>query len=344
MKTIEGIGNMATGDFSDFTSEWLNPAYYLLAPMGGGQLKKTIGGAAMYLNDKEIQGSYTDSGNLRFPVEDDFWSVVQAISMGQWSGENAREYFDEGRKPLTQNQMQEFMDSGMSIHDYWEYRDGLADLSKQSEKIDYINGMDIDEQTKRVLKSYLFDEKGYAEENPEKYAFLQEEIGFIEWKELDDDTKEAWTWAYKHQDQYRYMKENGVMPGDYTVWMMQGLDFKDEQDKAYEWGYENQEKAIVGDLFGGGVKEYRGYVTELNQIKSDKDEDGNTIAGSTKQKRLAYIAELDLDDGQKYILFKSLYPKDTSFDGEIIDYLLEQKEISYNEKRKILTELGIDLS
>ena len=140
------------------------------------------------------------------------------------------------------------------------------------------------------------------------------------------------------------MKENGVMPGDYTVWMMQGLDFKDEQDKAYEWGYENQEKAIVGDLFGGGVKEYRGYVTELNQIKSDKDEDGNTIAGSTKQKRLAYIAELDLDDGQKYILFKSLYPKDTSFDGEIIDYLLEQKEISYNEKRKILTELGIDLS
>ena len=344
MKTIEGIGNMATGDFSDFTSEWLNPAYYLLAPMGGGQLKKTIGGAAMYLNDKEIKGSYTDSGNLRFPVEDDFWSVVQAISMGQWSGENAREYFDEGRKPLTQNQMQEFMDSGMSIHDYWEYRDGLADLSKQSEKIDYINGMDIDEQTKRVLKSYLFDEKGYAEENPEKYAFLQEEIGYIEWKELDDDTKEAWTWAYKHQDQYRYMKENGVMPGDYTVWMMQGLDFKDEQDKAYEWGYENQEKAIVGDLFGGGVKEYRGYVTELNQIKSDKDEDGNTIAGSTKQKRLAYIAELDLEDGQKYILFKSLYPKDTSFDGEIIDYLLEQKEISYNEKRKILTELGIDLS
>ena len=341
---FEGFQDMSEGDWSDLTNEWLNPLYYMVAPMGGGQLKKSIGGAAMYLNDKEIKGSYTDSGNLRFPVENDFWSVVQAITMGQWSGENAREYFDEGRKPLTQNQMQEFMDSGMSIHDYWEYRDGLADLSKQSEKLDYINGMDIDEQTKRVLKSYLFDEKGYAEENPEKYAFLQKEIGYIEWKELDDDTKEAWTWAYQHQDQYEYMKKNGIMPGDYSVYRIPMLDFKDEENKAYEWGYEYPEKAAVADVFGGGVKEYRNYAKELNDIKADKDEYGYTIAGSTKQKRLAYIAELDLEDGQKYILFKSMYPKDTSLDGEIIDYLLEREDIPYAEKRKILTELGIDLS
>ena len=236
------------------------------------------------------------------------------------------------------------MDSGMSIHDYWEYRDGLADLRKQSEKIDYINGLDIDEQTKRVLKSYLFDEKGYAEENPEKYAFLQEEIGFIEWKELDDDTKEAWTWAYQHQDQYEYMKENGIMPGDYSVYRIPMLDFKEEENKAYEWGYKYPEKAAVAEMFSGGVVEYRNYTKELNDIKADKDKDGNAITGSAKQKKLEYIAGLDLEDGQKYILFKTLYPKDTSFDGEIVDYLLEQTDISYNEKRTILTELGIDLS
>ena len=51
--------------------------YYIL-PGGYGQAKKTVAGLKMFDDDFPIAGSYTDSGNLRFPVEDTAANRVQA--------------------------------------------------------------------------------------------------------------------------------------------------------------------------------------------------------------------------------------------------------------------------
>jgi hypothetical protein len=318
--------------------------------MGGGQIRKTAQGLGMYFN--EVPGSYTYDENgepqLRFPVEEGIAPWLQAALFGKWSGKNAQQYLEEGRKPLSAKQTREFFESGMTIQEYWDYRDEMTKLKKQDEKLALINGMNITEDQKRVLKSYLFDEEKYAEENPEKYAFLEEEgIGYLGWKELPDDAQQAWSWAFKHQDEYRHYKENGVMPGDYTTYQVPMLEFKNEADQAYEWEYNYPDKAVMGDVFADGVVEYRKYIKAMSEMKSDKDADGKTVAGSRKQKVTDYINSLDIDYGEKIILYVTEFSSTASRDmygSEIVEYLNGRNDLSEKQIREILKQLGFEVA
>lgn len=346
MEAFEGtLQDISEGNVKSLTKEWLNPVYYLAMPMGGGQIRKTNQGIAMFSDEHPVAGSYTDSGSLRFPVEETPWNVAQAAVFGQYANKNARTYFDEGYAPLKENQIKEYAKADMPIADYWKYREGLKDLDKQSEKASYINGLDISKKQKDVLKSYLYDEEGYKEENPEKYAFLEREgIGYLGYKELDEDTQSAWSWAFKHQDEYEYYKENGVLPGDYSTYYIPMLDFEDEGDEAYSWAFDNPEKATVGKVFSNGVKEYRQYAKDLDEIRADKDSNGKTISGSAKEKKQAYIWSLDIDEGAKYILFKREYEADDTYNYEILDYLFNREDLTYDEVNTICEELGFKVN
>ena len=349
MEAFEGtLQDISEGNVKTLTKEWLNPVYYLALPMGGGQIRKTNQGLAMFSDDHPVAGSYTDSGNLRFPVEDNLKNRVQAGVFGQYANENARTYFDEDYAPLKEKQIKEYAEADMPIADYWKYREGLKDFDKQAEKAAYINGLDISKKQKDVLKSYLYDEEGYKKENPEKYAFLEKEgIGYIGYKELDEDTQSAWSWAFKHQDEYEYYKENGVLPGDYSTYYIPMLDFEDEDDKAYSWAFDNPEKATLGRVFSEGVKEYRQYSADLDEIRADKDSSGKTISGSAKEKKKAYIWSLPIEYGQKVILYRSLYDsKDdkATYNQDIIDYLISRDDITYDEMNTICEELGFDVN
>lgn len=341
-EAFEGtLQDLSEGNTASITKEWLNPLLYIAMPTGGGQIKKSWQGLKMFDDKLPVAGSYTDSGNLRFPVEDTFGNRVQAAVFGQYANKNARAYFDNDILPLKEKQIKEYADVELPIADYWKVREDLKDFSKQDEKVDYINGLDITEKQKNVLKSYLYDEEGYKEENPEKYAFLESEgIGFLGYKELDDETQESWSWAFKHQDEYRHLKANGVYPEDYSVYRVPMLDFDDEDDKAYDWSFNNPEKATLGKVFGNGVKEYRQYTSELYEIKSDKDSKGNSISGSRKQKVLDYINNLDIDYGAKCILLKSEYKTEDNYNTAIVDYLNSRDDISREEMITILEELG----
>lgn len=331
-------------DYGNEVSRWgtiKETAPYYLLPTGYGQVKKTIQGLKMFDDDLPIAGSYTDSGNLRFPVEDNLKNRVQAGVFGQWANENARAYFDNDIAPLKEKQIKEYIDVDMPIKDYWKYREGLKDFSKQDEKVAYINGLDVTEEQKNVLKSYLYDEEGYKEKNPEKYAFLESEgIGFLGYKELDEETQSSWSWAFKHQDEYRHLKENGVYPEDYSVYYVPMQEFDDEGDEAYTWAFDNPEKATLGKVFSNGVKEYKQYTSDLYNIRADKKANGKTISGSAKRKKKEYIWNLDIDDGAKYILFKSEYNADDTYNDDIVEYLLARDDISAEEMTTILEELG----
>ena len=353
----ESIKQIATGEdeygnkksrVETFTGMLNDTVPYYVLPTGFGQIKKTAKGLKMFSDEHPVAGSYTDSGNLRFPVEDTPLNRVQAGVFGQYANKNARIYFDEDYAPLKEKQIQEYAESEMPIADYWKYREGLKDFTKQAEKAAYINGLDISQKQKDVLKSYLYDEEGYKEENPEKYAFLEREgIGYLGYKELDEDTQSAWSWAFKHQDEYEYYKENGVLPGDYSTYYIPMLEFEDEDDEAYTWAFDNPEKATVGKVFGEGVKEYRQYSKDLNEIRADKDENGKSISGSAKEKKKAYIWSLPIDYGQKIILYRSLYDsKDdkATYNQDIIDYLNSRDDISYDEMNTICEELGFTVN
>lgn len=294
--------------------------YYLL-PGGYGQLKKTVQGLKMFDDDLPIAGSYTDSGNLRFPVEDTPLNRVQAGLFGQYANKNARKYFDDDIAPLNEKQIKEYADLDLPIADYWKYREGLKGLETLNEKGDYIGDLDLPISKKNILINNIadrdkpidykdfdlysdFEEFDFATRYPEKYAVLKEQgISVAEYKEKYEET------AFMYTDDFAWASNN---PEKYTL-----------------------SKAVTND-----VTKYKQYTTDLYNIKSDKDSNGKSISGSRKKKVLDYINNLDIDYGAKCILLKSEYSSDDTYNKAIVDYLLNRDDITTEEKRTILEELG----
>lgn len=193
---IPNLVGVATGGKDEYGNELtledeLKKLLYLIPPTGGNQVKKTYQGLSMFDEDLPVKGSYTDSGNLRFPVEDTPLNKLQAALFGQWSNKNAREYFDNERQPLKSKQIQEYADLDLPIKDYWEYRDGLKEQSTIQEKFDYINSLDVSDEQKNIMinnaverKEQIdisnyndfssYDEFDYAIKNPDKYRVIEQ--------------------------------------------------------------------------------------------------------------------------------------------------------------------------
>ena len=355
------IGQLVTGEneYGQEVSRWKTARealpYYLM-PGGYGQFKKTVAGVKMFDDDLPVSGSYTDKGALRFPVEKTPWNVAQAALFGQWASGNARDYFDNERKPLEEKQINEYIDSEMAIQEYWNYRAGLSGLKTLEEKADYINSLDIPLWKKNLFINNIADRKeeidledygeygsleefDFANEYPEKYAFFKDNgISYEDYDSADKDTKSAYNWAAKDEDRYAFLEGEGIFLEDPSA-------FDSEEEKnAYTWAYKNPEKYTLSKAIADDVVTYKKYTGELYDIKADKDANGKSISGSRKEKVLDYINGLDADYGQKIILFKSEYNADDTYNYEIIEYLNGRDDISYSEMETILKELGFDVS
>ena len=290
--------------------------YYIL-PGGYGQIKKTIQGLGMFSDEHPIAGSYTDSGKLRFPVDDTLANRVQAGIFGQYASQNARDYFDNDIAPLNEKQIQEFIDVDMPIQDYWDYREGLSKYKTLAEKANYINSLDLTDEQKNVLINNIADRK--------------EDIDMSDYDNYD--SFEEFDFAQKNPEKYEFWKQNGISYEDYA-------SGDDDTKAAYNWAYENPEKFTLSKAVASDVVTYRQYTKELNDLKADKDKNGNSISGSRKKKVINYINNLDADYGSKIILFKSEYPSDDTYNYDIVEYLNSRDDISYKEMETILKELG----
>lgn len=280
------IEDISEGNWGNVGKEMMNPFLNIVLPVGGGQIKKTVQGLGMFSDEHPVTGSYTDSGNLRFPVEDTLGNRIQAGIFGQYASENAREYFDNGYAPLKEKQIQEYIDVELPIADYWKYREGLKGLEKNAEKADYINSLNIEDWQKNLLMNNILDRKEDVDmSNYDDYS---------DWEEFD--------YAQKNPEKYALAKSVG---GYY----------------AYKW-----------------------YSNTLNDITADKDENGKTISGSRKEKVLEYINALEADYETKLILYKSEYPSDDTFNWEIVNYINNRDDLTYEERISIFTKLGFTVS
>lgn len=297
--------------------------YYLL-PTGYGQIKKTAQGLGMFSDKHPVAGSYTDSGNLRFPVDDTLLNRVQAGVFGQYANENARTYFDEGYAPLKEKQIQEYIDVEMPIKDYWQYREDIKDLDTLEEKFDFVAGMDLPVEKKNILINNIVDRKEKVD--------LENYDDFENYEEFD--------FYAKNTEKYNFLQDNGVSYKEYKA----DEDTKEKYDSVYSWWKNYPEKVTVSKAVTDNVIEYRGYTSDLDDIRADKDENGKSISGSAKEKKKAYIWGLDIDEGAKYILFKNEYKADDTYNYEIIDYLNSRDDISYDEMNTICEELGFKVN
>jgi hypothetical protein len=313
-------------DYGNEKPRWktaMEAAPYYFLPGGYGQGKKTYLGLKMFSDDHPVAGSYTDSGALRFPVEDTFGNKVKAAMFGQWSSKNARDYIENGRKPLSEDQLQEYIDLEMPIQDYWAYRDGLKKQETLEDKFEYINSLDVSTEQKNIMINNVVDRK--------------EQVDMERYDEMSD--YEEFDFYSKNPEKYEFLEENGISYSDYTA----NEDTKEYYDNVYSWVKNNPNKVTVAKAVTNDVVQYKSYTSALDDIRADKDSKGNSISGSAKEKKKDYIFSLDLDEGQKYILFKTEYPKDDTYNYEIIDYLNSRDDISYEEMNNILTELGFTI-
>lgn len=114
--------NVIKGE-STFQDEAKKLLYYTVLPFGGGQIKKTIEGASMYSPNKKIKGSYNSKGQLKFEADKTPSGVAKALLFGQYSGENAADYFDNNRIPLSEKQQKDFEKLNIPLTEFRKYQD-----------------------------------------------------------------------------------------------------------------------------------------------------------------------------------------------------------------------------
>ena len=307
------------GNEKTLTDSFLEIAPYLL-PAGGNQIKKTFHGLNMFSDEHPVSGSYTDSGNLRFPVEDTFGNRLQAAIFGQYASENAREYFDNDYAPLDEKQIQEYIDVDMPIKDYWEYREGLSDLAPLpgyksvtlNQKGDYVGSLDLSTKQKNILINNIADDRSTPIDmkNYGRYKNFEE-----------------FDFAQRYPEKYAVLKEQGISVSDYK---------KNYEESAFlytddfSWAADNPDKYMISKIITDDVTEYKRYTSELNKITGD----------NTKEDKRRYIFNLGIDFGAKCVLFKSQYKKDDTYNTEIVEYINSLSGLTYDDRVAILTELG----
>ena len=139
----------------DVAKQFKEDLGYWLMPTGYGQVKKTKGAYDLYFdengNPREVPGSYTDSGKLRFQADTDPASVLENLIFGQWSSEQAQEYVDSGFKSLTEKQTDQMVRYGMTKSEYLKYKEGMKGLTKKADKKAYIESLDYPEDIKQLM-------------------------------------------------------------------------------------------------------------------------------------------------------------------------------------------------
>jgi hypothetical protein len=152
----------------------------------------------------------------------------------------------------------------------------------------------------------------------------------------NDVTPDEYSFSVEYPEKYAFFKNNGISYSTYKA--------ADENGKrAYTWAYENPAKYTMSKAIADDFMTYYNYKSELDDIRADKDEDGKSISGSAKEKKIEYINNLDLDYGSKIILFRSMYDSAedrNAYNADIVEYLNSRDDISYDEMATILKELG----
>ena len=221
----------------------------------------------------------------------------------------------------------------------------LSDLYKQKREIQnsdmpdsekYEKSRELQEQIvegmKNALASYddIHIDGKYATVGDKRYDY--------------SDYKEKW---YEIEGEYlekeqKAVNRYGITPSEY--W--NDTDLYYWADRYFDDKYaDNDRELIAKTVFGG--KRFAPYAAELGQIKGeDKDGDGKTDSGSKKDNIIDYINGLDIDYGERIIMYRTLYSSKSDkedYNQDIIDYLNGRDDISYTDMEMILKELDFEV-
>ena len=289
------------------------------------------------LTPEAERGNDSFAGNLIAPLTDQF-TADKTIK-----NQNTSDFFSKADELKVNANSQSATDEDILKSKYMSaVNSEMSDLYKQKREIQNLPLKDsakysqvrsiqekINELAKNALKSYnnVSIDNGYATVGDKHYRL---ENGV--WTKISDKQLER---------QQEVTSELGISPSEY--WSKTEISYFPNIDGEYEYAYDNPEKYAVAKSVGG-YEAYKSYKKDLYGIKSDKDTNGKSISGSRKEKVIDYINNLDADYETKLILFKSEYPSDNTYNAEIVEYLNNREDVSYDEMVAILKELGFTVT
>lgn len=174
----------------------------------------------------------------------------------------------------------------------------------------------------------------YGEMNGKRYNYSEENNMWYEIRQKNDDGSDNWY----------YQKEQEVTKA-------LGLSYPEYWDNREEYNFafdHPQSYALAKSI--GGYKAYMPYYDALenwqsdNYIASDKDANGDTIYNSRKKKVQAYLRELDIPEMDKLLLYKSVYNSYDDRNYEIIDYLNNNDDLTFEDRVNALRGLGFTVT
>lgn len=155
----------------------------------------------------------------------------------------------------------------------------------------------------------------------------------------NDMTPDEYSFSVDYPGKYKFFKDNGISYDTYK-------NADEDGKRAYTWAYENPEKFTMSKVISDDFMEFYNYKNEMNEFDA-KDASGESVSGLKKERVIDYINGLDLDYGQKIILFRSMYDSKedkNTYNADIVEYLDSRSDISYEEMVEILEALGMTVS
>ena len=205
----------------------------------------------------------------------------------------------------------------MSAKEFTEFKKmyGQTAFDLMEQLFDTDTYRNADSETRADMVNRVYD---YARDEARKEYFAKQGVEFT------NATKEG-------KEYYKPDAIKGAIEADLPV---------DE----YVFSEEYPEKYTLSKAITGDVAKYRKYTSDLYDIKADKDSSGKYIINSRKKKVVAYINDLDMDYGQKILLYRSEYTTDDRYNRDIVEYLNSRDDISAAEMRTILEALNFKVS
>lgn len=356
--------NVIKGE-SSVKDEMKKAVFYTLLPTAGGQIKKTIEGASMYLNDKKVKGSYTSKGQLRFEANKDALSVAQNLLFGQYSSKNAREYFDKGYVPLTEKQLQEVEKMNISVNKYRKYQDDKKEINKIKSDKDSdgksINGSAAGKKAYLIMNSNFSNkEKNYllsklsSSKNSVKVSDLEnlpkDKKIYKFYFGLNKDSRKDFiselnTYNISANDLYNYYSTRKKIKDDYTptyakTKMIEYIKASklDEKTKWYLYNkdYGSDSTKLIVNTFNLKTNDYFNTMEYATKIKNMYPHEKQSKI--RKQKVFNYINNLNLSQKEKIVLFSQAGYSTKAYKNSMYDYINNLK-LTKTEKEKIWKSL-----
>lgn len=269
---------------SDVGDDLIESAFYWILPTGYGQARKTIKGISMYDKSLPTAGSYTNSGNLRFTADESVGGKIKSALFGQYSSKEAQDYIDSGYKPISKNKLQEMKDLNMTSSEYRDYQKGLSNSgNKISDKINYINSLDVSNEKKNIMANNIIDSKNYK----------------IDMKKYEDySSYDEMKYAYENPNKYQTITTIGFKYNDYEkireeISIIKEKNSNSNSTKQEIFNYINSlkynkhQKLILYNLLGGySIKNYKKeifqYIESMKISKEKKEIIWNQLYGGDK--------------------------------------------------------------